>query len=164
MSQLGFYGGWHHPCYPGSKYTCLGAADDCSKSVECARPNNYYTCKPCCNRQWFETKCESITLDDIQRAEARRRMGLAEPLPVHREMQKVFKEFRQRGGIVRILPHAEAPTVLWTEAEDARDRRVRRVTWPAHLVSDRLHGTAKEVATAERLASLLDAPYASKDA
>ena len=158
--QLGFFEGWHHPCYPGWKYLCLGAADDCSNSPQSARPGNYYKCKPCCNRQWFETKCESIVLDDMQRAEAMRRMGLKEPLKVHREMEKVFKEFRARGGLVRVLTHTELPTVLWTDAKNPRDRRVRSVARPVHLVSHKLHGSAKEVTAAEGLAAILDEPYA----
>ena len=36
------------------------------------------------------------------------------PLPVHREMQKIHKEFKQKGGAIHVL--GDLPEIIWNNA------------------------------------------------
>ena len=52
--------------------------------------------------------------DDITRAEAKQRIKSRDPLPVHREMQKIHKEFKQKGGAIHVL--GDLPEIIWNNA------------------------------------------------
>ena len=156
MTSLpGQYTGWHQYCYPAHKFGCCGAAADCAAAPG-ASSTNYALCAPCTNKQWFNSKIKSFASDDITRAEAMKRFGSKDPLPVHSEMLKVHATFRSRGGIIRVLGHPDdLPTVTWT----ASGQFIRGVVYPEHIRSDRLYGSRRAVERAERLATTIEAPY-----
>ena len=154
-SLPGQYTGWHHYCYPAYKFPCGGADAGCSNAPSAAT-TNYFLCKQCMQRQWFASKIASFNTDDITRAEAMRRFGNGDPLPVHSEIVKVHKKFRARGGVIRVLGHPrDLPTVTWS----ASNCFVRGVTYPDHIRSDKLAGTRRAIERAERLAVVQDNPY-----
>lgn len=94
--------------------------------------------------------------DDITRAEARCRIGSAEALPVHTEMKKVHKKFRERGGIIRILGNPrDLPEIIWSES----GKIIRGVKFPPHIRIDMLAGPQRMVKKAETLATIVENPY-----
>jgi hypothetical protein len=117
-------------------------------------PNNYWRCAGCCMVQWFESKIITLRGDDIQRACAAARMATTEPLKVHTEMRKVHKEFTDRGGQIHVLAvPRDLPTITLLTATNCT------VTYPAHLPTDCLRGTARARDRALARAHVLANPW-----
>jgi len=156
MPLVGSYNGWHHACYAADKFPCAGINDDCG-NIPGARNSNYYVCKPCSNRAWFESKITTFEQDDVVRAEACRRLKLANPLKVHKEMRKVHAQFKARGGAIIVLgKRSDMPEVRWGKS----NRFIISVKRRDHLVRTELSGTRRNIERAKRLAILRDHPYA----
>lgn len=155
MALPGQKTGWHHYCYNASRFPC--------EMGECMRadthPNNYYLCKACCNRAWFDSKIYTFKLDDLQRQCAQKRMKLTEPLEVHTEMRKkVWKEFRKRGGQIHVLAvRKDLPTIVKFSSTTCC------VTYPAHLIATQLRGTLRAQERANALSDPIEDPWKSED-
>tara|TARA_Y100001938_G_C7962816_1_gene365214 strand:+ start:445 stop:831 length:387 start_codon:yes stop_codon:yes gene_type:complete len=108
---------WHCVQVDRAKFPCKGAEDDCgSDGSPGQRRTNYYLCKPC--RQWqaLESKRKTIEADDINRAEAGKRLKLGKSLPVGAPMRELHKAFRKEGGNIWLLTRSEElPKVIWDE-------------------------------------------------
>lgn len=154
----GQYSGFHHACFPKDKFKCTG--DGCRSEPD-SLPSNYYRCPACNTVAWFTSKITTFRSDDIQRACALRRFKGTDPLPVHREMQKVHKKFRERGGQIHVLSHAaDLPRLVW------KGDNVSFARYPDHLPPDALRGgaRAREIAEARARDALTIAdPYAWDD-
>lgn len=151
----GQYQGWHHSCYAADRFVCLGVVDDCCNSPG-SRPTNYYACKPCNNKAWFESKITTFMSEDVTRAESQQRLNSPDPLPVHSGTLKLFKEFRKRGGVIRVLGRPEdMPNVTWCESK----RVIKSAVWPPHLRRDQLYGCRRAVAQATDLSIILENPF-----
>jgi hypothetical protein len=104
--------------------------------------------------EWFKSKIITFQGDDKERACAMVRLGVKEPLQVHREMKKVFKAFRARGGQIHVLAlPKDLPTILQLNA------RTCSVAYPAHLPTDCLRGTARAIEHANALARVVPNPW-----
>jgi hypothetical protein len=146
----GQYTGWHHMCFPKAKFPC--ASPECMHVNK--HPNNYWMCGPCAMVQWFTSNITTLKGDDLHRACARKRLGAVDPLPVHSEMQKVHKTFRQRGGLIHVLANArDLPTIHHLCSNNCT------VTYPAHLPIDCLRGTVRARERANGLAVVVADPY-----
>lgn len=135
LTLSGGFTGWHLYSFPEAE--C--ADDECATTNP--HPNNYFLCKTCTQVAWFKSKIKTFQsgeaiyspapfrayavcrvfanpaapppADDINRAEARKRIQLATPLPVHREMARVHHEFKARGGTIKVF--SGKVTLLWSE-------------------------------------------------
>jgi hypothetical protein len=150
----GTFTGWHHFGFNEEKYHCVG--EDCMMVDR--NPNNYWRCDACSMVEWFKSKIVTFQGDDKERACAMVRLGVKEPLKVHREMQKVFKTFRERGGQVHVLAlKKDLPTILQLDA------RTCSVTYPAHLPMNCLRGTARAIEHANALSIVVPNPFGEQD-
>jgi hypothetical protein len=150
----GQYTGWHFYGFPKNKFPCIGGP--CMMASP--HRNNYWRCDPCCMVKWFESKITTFQGDDKERACAMVRLDSTEPLKVHREMMKVFKTFRERGGQIHVLAlQKDLPTILQLNA------RICSVKYPAHLPMDSLRGTGRAIDRANALALVVPNPWEAED-
>lgn len=129
MASLpGQYTGFHHYSYNKSKYPCLG--EDC-KNVPGSHKNNYFLCKSCTTVKWFENYIMYFRLDDVGRADAQERLSLKEAIPIHREVKKLHKEFKKRGGQIHLLGNPkDLPKLTWNTG---KTKFVIHAEYPKHL-------------------------------
>jgi hypothetical protein len=154
VSLPGQFTGWHWHGYPKEKFPCIGGP--CMMVDK--HPNNYWRCGPCCMVQWFESKITTLRGDDLQRASAKVRLGVSDPLQVHTEMLKVHKDFKARGGQIHVLAvPRDLPTIHHLSAETCS------VTYPAHLPIDCLRGTARARDRANALAHVVANPWEAEE-
>lgn len=118
MSVPGGSTGWHRYTYSPAAYPCLGGEDDCGADGSPGhRRTNYYRCKHCRKKQFFDSKIATFRSDDIARCEAAKRMGHRTPLAVCNAMKGVWKEFMREGGTIAALTKPEdQPRILWDGA------------------------------------------------
>ena len=131
MASLpGQYTGFGHYSYPKQKHQCVG--EGC-KHADGAHTNNHFVCKPCTTVQWFENYIVYFRGDDIARADARMRLAIPKPLPVHREVKKARKEFVARGGSIHMLGNPkDMPALTWSTGPV---KFVACATYPSHLIT-----------------------------
>ena len=102
MEDLGnTFTGFHAYSYPEEQTVCTSDAATCS-NVKGAHKNNYFVCGKCRLKNWYTSLIHTFQKDDEQRHDARLRLKLKEPLPVHSQIKKLFKEFRQKGGKISV--------------------------------------------------------------
>jgi hypothetical protein len=146
----GTFTGWHHYGFNEERFPCIG--DPCMM-VDKHR-NNYWRCEPCSMVEWFNSKITTFQGDDKERACAMVRLGAREPLQVHTKVREAFNAFRGRGGQVHVLAlKRDLPTILQLNA------RTCSVTYPAHLPTNCLRGTARAKERANALAIVVPNPW-----
>lgn len=102
------YTGFHSYTYVKDAYICQGADAGC-KNVSGSHPNNYFSCSKCQEEASLRSLSMTLRSDDVQRYESQLRLKLNDPLPLHREVKKLHKKFKAKGGKIKVI---NIPTIV----------------------------------------------------